>query len=150
MFVEIDFENLFLHVKGLTHSPFIHIFFWLMILDICTGYYKAFKTKQFDSKTGTMGLLRHMLVFATIVIVATYARALHMQWFGQSWCTFFIINYVGSLIENWEVIGIGFPEWLKPYINQMKKANDNQFAQALKGGGYDETSNNAEESINHD
>lgn len=123
-------SDLFLHLQGLTNSPYIHVFFWLMWIDIITGYTKAVKTKTFDSKTGTLGMLRHILVFATIVIVATYSRALGVRPFGVAWVMFFIFNYLGSIIENWEVIGIGFPEFLKPYINQKKK-KANQLAQSL-------------------
>ena len=47
-----------------------------MVLDIVTGYLKAFKTKRFDSKIGTMGLIRHFIVFVVILLVAMYARSL--------------------------------------------------------------------------
>lgn len=123
-------SDLFLHLRGLTNSPYIHAFFWLMCIDIITGYTKAMKTKTFDSKTGTFGMLKHILVFATIVIVATYSRALGVRPFGIAWVMFFNFNYLGSIIENWEVIGLGFPEVLKPYINQKKK-KANQLAQSL-------------------
>lgn len=123
-------SDLFLHLKGLTNSPYIHAFFWLMWIDIITGYTKAMKTKTFDSKTGTFGMLKHILVFATIVIVGTYSRALGVRPFGIAWAMFFNFNYLGSIIENWEVIGLGFPEFLKPYINQKKK-KANLLAQSL-------------------
>lgn len=123
-------SDLFLHLRGLVNSPYIHAFFWLMWVDIITGYVKVMKTKTFDSKTGTLGMLRHILVFATITIVATYSRALGVRPFGIAWVMFFNFNYLGSIVENWEVIGLGFPEFLKPYINQKKK-KANQLAQSL-------------------
>ncbi|MBF0775951.1 phage holin family protein [Streptococcus sp. 19428wD3_AN2] len=120
---DLLFRDLLIHLRGLMTSPYIHFFFWLMLLDIVTGYIKAFKMKRFDSKTGTLGLLRHALVFVVILIVAMYARALGVRTIGIAWCMFFIFNYLGSVIENWEAIGIGFPDFLRPYINQMKKEN---------------------------
>ena len=119
------------HLRDLSHSPYIHIFFWLMVLDIVTGYVKAFKTKRFDSKIGTMGLIRHFVVFVVIMLVAMYSRALGIRTFGIGWTMFFIINYLGSVLENWESIGWAFPEFLKPYINQIKKDNAKRLGQLL-------------------
>ena len=72
------------------------------------------------------------MVLATILIIGMYSRALGVRPVGIAWCSFFIFNYVGSVIENWEVIGIGFPDFLRPYINQMKKQNDTKVAGILK------------------
>nr|DAU01476.1 MAG TPA: holin [Caudoviricetes sp.] len=119
------------HLRNLSHSPYIHIFFWLMVLDIVTGYVKAFKTKRFDSKIGTMGLIRHFVVFTVIMLVAMYSRALGVRPFGIWWTAFFIANYLGSVLENWEAIGWAFPEFLKPYINQIKKDNARKLGQLL-------------------
>ena len=66
---DLAFHELIEHLKNLSYSPYIHFFFWLMVLDIVTGYIKAFKTKRFDSKIGTMGLIRHFIVFAVNPIV---------------------------------------------------------------------------------
>lgn len=128
----IEMELMKEAIDGALHSPYLHIFFWVMVLDILTGYVKAFKAKKFDSKTGTLGLLKHLLVFGSIIFVAIYARALGFAWISISWCTFHILNYIGSLIENWEVIDIAFPSWFKPYINQIKKAQNEKIATTLK------------------
>lgn len=119
------------HLKSLSQSPYIHIFFWLMVLDIVTGYIKAFKTKRFDSKIGSMGLIRHFVVFTVIILVAMYSRALGVRPFGIGWTMFFIANYLGSVLENWEAIGWAFPEFLKPYINQIKKDNERKLNKLL-------------------
>ena len=72
---DLAFHELLEHLKNISYSPYINFFFWLMILDIVTGYIKAFKTKRFDSKVGTMGLIRHFIVFVVILLVAMYARS---------------------------------------------------------------------------
>lgn len=128
---DLPFHELVEHLKNLSSSPYIHIFFWLMILDIVTGYVKAFKTKRFDSKIGTMGLIRHFVVFTVILLVAMYARSLGVRPLGITWTMFFIANYLGSVLENWEAIGWAFPEFLKPYINQIKKDNAKKLGQLL-------------------
>lgn len=128
----ISLELIKMALMQVVSSPYVHIFFWIMVLDILTGYVKALKTRKFDSKTGTMGLLKHLLVFSSILLVGVYARALGFAWLSISWCSFHILNYAGSLIENWEVIDIAFPSWLKPYVNQMKKAASDRVVSTLK------------------
>jgi len=71
---DLVLQDLLEHLKNLSYSPYIHFFFWLMILDIVTGYIKAFKTKRFDSKVGTMGLILHFVVFLVILLVAMYSQ----------------------------------------------------------------------------
>ena len=128
---DLVLQDLLEHLKNLSYSPYIHFFVWLMVLDIITGYIKAFKTKRFDSKIGTMGLIRHFVVFTVIMLVAMYSRALGVRPFGIGWTMFFIANYLGSVLENWESIGWAFPEFLKPYINQIKKDNAKRLGQLL-------------------
>ena len=133
---DLALHELIGHLKNLSSSPYIHIFFWLMILDIITGYVKAFKTKRFDSKIGTMGLIRHFVVFTVILLVAMYSRSLGVRPLGITWTMFFIANYLGSVLENWEAIGWAFPEFLKPYINQIKKDAVNAVEQVTSETGY--------------
>ena len=128
---DLAFSELLEHLKNLSYSPYIHFFFWLMILDIVTGYIKAFKTKRFDSKVGTMLLIPFFSVFVVILLVAMYARSLGFRSFGIAWTMFFSFNYLFSVIENWEMIGLAFPEVLKPYINQIKKDNARKLGQFL-------------------
>lgn len=128
----IALTDLFVNMKDVFESPYFQAFLFLLIIDILTGYSKAFKTKKFDSKIGTNGLLRHMVVTVTIISVGVFARIFNYQLVSIGYCTFFIWNYCYSILENWEVLGWAFPEWLKPFVNQMKKQNDHKVADVLK------------------
>ncbi|WP_423984028.1 phage holin family protein [Granulicatella adiacens] len=129
--VDIEFQILSTHLHALTKSPYIQILFWLIMFDIMSGYIKAFKLKQFDSKTSTNGLLRHILVFSVVTFTALYARALGHREIGITTCLFFTMSYVGSLLENWEALGLPFPDALKPYINQMRKQQEKKIKKYL-------------------
>ena len=100
---DLVLQDLFEHLKNLSYSPYIHFFFWLMVLDIITGYIKAFKTKRFDSKIGTMGLIRHFIVFAVILLVAMYSRSLGVRSFGIAWTMFLGDDWV-SISRVFETI----------------------------------------------
>nr|DAJ53104.1 MAG TPA: holin [Caudoviricetes sp.] len=129
---DLEIKLLVDHLQSLFKSPYIQILFWIVCFDIISGYIKAFKLKKFDSKTSTNGLLRHFLVMLVVMIVALYARALNHREIGITTCLFFIMSYVGSLMENWEALGLPFPEALRPYINQMRKNQDKKFQKIIE------------------
>nr|DAS71437.1 MAG TPA: holin [Caudoviricetes sp.] len=132
MMADLEIKLLVDHLQSLFKSPYIQILFWIVCFDIISGYIKAFKLKKFDSKTSTNGLLRHFLVMLVVMIVALYARALNHREIGITTCLFFIMSYVGSLMENWEALGLPFPEALRPYINQMRKNQDKKFQKIIE------------------
>lgn len=129
---EVVMADLLRHINDLTQSPYMHILFWFIVADILLGYFKAFKTKKFDSRTGTMGILRHILVFSVMTLAGTYLRYFGLIHVSIGLCSFFILNYVGSLMESWETAGLPFPEYLKPYINQLKKDQQSKLVNTLK------------------
>lgn len=120
---DLPLGDLFVHFKNLSSSPYIQLLFWLIGLDIITGCIKFLRTHTFDSKISSWGMLKHLLVFTTVLIVATYARALGFRPIGIAFCVHFILSYIGSILENWEQIGLFFPPFLEPYLNQLKKKN---------------------------
>lgn len=132
MMADLEIKLLVDHLQSLLKSPYIQILFWIVCFDIVSGYIKAFKLKKFDSKTSTNGLLRHFLVMLVVMIVSLYARALNHREIGITTCLFFIMSYVGSLMENWEALGLPFPEALRPYINQMRKNQDKKFQKIIE------------------
>lgn len=132
MMADLEVKLLVEHLHSLFKSPYIQILFWLIFFDVISGYIKAFKLKKFDSKTSTNGLLRHILVVLVVTIVSLYARALSHREIGITTCLFFIMSYVGSLMENWEALGLPFPEALRPYINQMRKNQEKKFKKIIE------------------
>lgn len=132
MMADLEIKLLVEHLHSLFKSPYIQILFWLIFFDVISGYIKAFKLKKFDSKTSTNGLLRHILVVLVVTIVSLYARALGHREIGITTCLFFIMSYIGSLMENWEALGLPFPEALRPYINQMRKNQEKKFQKIIE------------------
>ncbi|RLK63140.1 holin [Atopobacter sp. AH10] len=130
--IEMTTEILFEHLQHLVRSPLMHGLIIAMVFDILTGYAKAFKLKRFDSKVGTNGIIRHILVLMMVFIVGTYSRALGHVGVSVGTCTFFLTNYLISVAENWEALGLPFPPQLKPFFNQMRKNSDAVLAKELK------------------
>lgn len=130
--IEITAEILFDHLRSLAHSPYMQWLIYLMIFDILTGYAKAIKLKKFDSKIGTNGLIRHALVLMVMILIGTYSRALGHPNVSVGTCMFFLTNYGVSVLENWEALGLPFPDRLKPFFNQMRQNSDTMLAKELK------------------
>lgn len=128
----IALTDLFVNMKDVFESPYFQAFLFLLIIDILTGYSKAFKTKKFDSKIGTNGMLRHLMVTITIIAVGVFARVFNYQLVSVSYCMFYIWTYAYSILENWEVLGWGFPPQLKPFVNQMKKQSEQKVVDVLE------------------
>lgn len=105
-------------------SPLYHLLIWLIVFDIISGYIKAFKTKNFDSKTSINGWLKHALVLMMITVVGVYARVLGYTFVSQFICLGFIGSYGISLLENLDVLGVPYPESFRKFFKQMQDNND--------------------------
>ena len=130
--IDVTFDLMAIHLKNLLASPYLQTLFWVIFFDVFSGVIKAFKLKQYNSSIGIWGLLKHILVFSTCTVIAMYARILDHREVGIAVCVFFIANYIGSLMENWEALGLPFPEWAKPYINQIRKDTSKKMMTSLK------------------
>lgn len=119
--IELTHDLLLDKVKAMTLSPLFQILMVVVFLDVLTGYAKAIKNKKINSKTGTNGIIRHIVVIVLQVIIGVYARALGHDYISQGLAFFFISNYLLSLMENLEALNIPFPEQFKEYFRQMRE-----------------------------
>ncbi|MDU2557409.1 MAG: phage holin family protein [Anaerococcus prevotii] len=127
----ITLEVLKYQIKDVATSPLYHLLLWLIIFDIISGYIKAFKTKNFDSKISTNGWLKHGFVIMMITVIGVYARALNYGGVSQVVCLGFIGSYGMSLLENLDAIGVPYPENFRKFFKQMQ---DKDKVEMLKNG----------------
>ena len=95
----------------------------LMILDIITGYYNAWKNKEVSSSKMRDGLGKKCaeLCYIIVGIICKYS-------IGTSSVMYFMIAYVCymeivSLAENCAKLGVDMPEWLREKLNNEKEDN---------------------------
>lgn len=129
---DIELAMLFEYFKAMTHSIYIQILFIIIVLDVITGTMKAVKYRIVDSKTGLNGLVRHILIFFTAFTFGAFCRALGYRSIGVAVVTYFILNYVISLIENWQALDLPIPEFIEPYINQYRKEHIKKIEKMLE------------------
>lgn len=117
----VNQDVLILTSKIIVTSPFFQILLFLVVLDILSGYTKAIKLKILDSRLSTSGLLRHVIVIATVFGVGIYSNILGQRLFGQLVAIAFSGSYGISLLENLEALGVWIPPSLKQVFLQMKE-----------------------------
>ncbi len=122
--LEITSDILGQNLVNLTHSVYLQILIWAIIIDIATGYAKAFKHKKYNSTLGINGLIRHILVIFIMTIIGVYARALNQVTVSIGICCFFIANYGVSIFENLDELGIRLPKRVRQFFEKMKKEFD--------------------------
>lgn len=123
--MEITTESLITAIKHLFTNAYMHILFWLIVIDVASGILKAFKKKKYNSTVGINGLLRHMLVLFALGIAYTYSEILGVEKVFSGIVIFFIANYGISIIENWDELGLPLPSWVKVYFEKIIK-NENE------------------------
>lgn len=121
--IEIGHSDLIFQAKDLVKSGIMQALLILIFFDILTGYAKAIKYHRLDSKVSINGWIRHFIIIAMTIVVATYARVLHVRPLGYGLAFGFIGGYGLSLLENLEALGIWFPDFLKKFFKQMRERN---------------------------
>ena len=125
-----DFDPITLQqaFKSLYHSMLLWGLVTLIALDIIMGILKAGVIGKLDSRIGLKGLIKHSIIILLVVLMGVTSRLINIQWVSQSFCMFYILQYIFSLLENLNTIGIPFPTWLENTFNRMgKDYNDGSF-----------------------
>lgn len=118
-----DFDPITLHqaFKSLYHSMFLWGLVTLIILDVIMGILKAGLNGELDSRIGLKGLIKHTTIIILVVLMGVVSRLINVQWVSQSFCMFYILQYIFSLLESLNGMGIPFPDWLSNMFNRMGK-----------------------------
>lgn len=127
-----DFNPITLYqaFKNLYHSMLLWGLVTLISLDIITGILKAGVKGKIDSKIGLKGMIKHTTIIILVLLMGVVARLINIQWVSQSFCIYYILQYVISMLENLDEMGVPFPQWLKNIFNRMEKEyNEGSFKQ---------------------
>lgn len=121
----IEPDTLSYTIATLNQQWYIHLYFWVLILDLVTGVAKAVKEKKINSTIGLNGLIRHCIIALIILLISIYLPAMGLEGYALTGILFFIGQYLFSLVENLGTIGIIVPqEWIQFF---QKLQLDKQF-----------------------
>lgn len=126
--MRFDFMNVLLTAKAMLDNPMIHIFVWVVLGDIISGFAKSFMVSsnatKANSTKGLKGLIKHGLVVASMFVVYPYMDALGFITEANLILTFYIVTYLVSITENWGQMGLPVPSWVKNRLDKLKDQSD--------------------------
>lgn len=99
--------GLFISIAVGGMDKMIYALIALMILDYTTGMIAAFKTGQWDSSTGFVGLAKKAVILAVVALCNTVDMAMDTHALRQMAICAYALNEAGSIVENIDRAGWG-------------------------------------------
>lgn len=121
-------------IYQLNDNGLFWILFGIIIADFLTGTLKAFISKDLDSSAGTKGLIKHMCVILIVVSVSLVGYIMENDFIAYTFITFYLFEYSISIIENLNVMGIPFPDFVESNLRKLKETQGKTYNEKKKGG----------------
>ena len=105
-----------------------------MAVDYITGllvagvFHASLKSENgaLESKAGFKGLIRKGLVLVVILVACRMDMLLGVNYIRDAACIAFIVNELISMVENFGLMGVPFPEPIKEAIELLQKKGEKQ------------------------
>lgn len=124
--MEVQIAELFNAYHAIVNDVYIHIAVGIIILDIITGYTKAFVQHRLNSSVGLTGLCKHIVMILIIIAAYPYLMLLGFKGIAYSIIIFYIATYGISLIENLDGMGVPVPKWLVKRLEKLRNQFDEE------------------------
>lgn len=125
--VKVDTFQMFQEYFYSADVKFIYFLMILMLVDIVTGFSKAFKNKDLWSKKSLRGTAKKMLIFCIIILANVIDMILNLNGALVTMTVLYYIAHEGlSIVENCSEIGILVPEEIRNKLKVMNDENNNK------------------------
>ena len=114
-------------INEIMHSMTFWIFISVIVIDILTGKAKALKYHVLDSSVGLNGTMKHMVVIIIAVTISIFTRIAGLPEFSVGVKLFFVFEYLTSIIENLDLLGIPLPKFATQYFNRIQSEYDYKY-----------------------
>ena len=114
-------------ITEIMHSMTFWIFISVIVIDILTGKAKALKYHVLDSSVGLNGTMKHMVVIIIAITISIFTRVAGVPEFSIGIKLFFVFEYVTSIIENLDLLGIPLPKFVTQYFNRIQSEYDYKY-----------------------
>lgn len=94
----------------------------LMVIDIITGYYNAWKSKKISSSKMRDGLGKKLAEIVYIVVGMLISYAFNIQVISVFISLYIVYMEIMSIAENCKKLGVDMPEKLKEKLNNDKES----------------------------
>lgn len=116
------FNLVLISARKMVDNPFMEAFLLAVLADMFLGFFKAFfpkAKKKVDSTTGLQGAIKHLAIMILILFTYPLIDALGFTSIANAALVFYIGQYGVSIMENLEVMGIPFPDFVKSRFKKM-------------------------------
>lgn len=122
----VDVYINFFNADVSTHWLFVAVI-GAILLDIILGYMVAWASNKFDSKKGRIGLVKHGALILAIALIYPVSEVIGVVAVVDTLLVFFALSFVSSIIANFQILGVPFPEWLTDKLkNEIDKKNNKE------------------------
>lgn len=121
----------------------------LMVIDIITGYYNAWKNDEISSSKMRDGIGKKIAEICYIVLGMVFAVAFGIQAIAYFISIYIIYMELMSVAENCKKLGVLMPAELEKKLNNHEKEenmDDSTEEELSNGGGEDEIESNEQDS----
>lgn len=118
--------GLFISIAVGGMDKMIYALIALMILDYTTGMIAAFKTGQWDSSTGFVGLAKKAVILAVVALCNTVDTAMDTHTLRQMAICAYALNEAGSIVENIDRAGWGehIPTFIRNALARLQSSTE--------------------------
>lgn len=118
--------GLFISIAVGGMDKMIYALIALMILDYTTGMIAAFKTGQWDSSTGFVGLAKKAVILVVVALCNTVDTAMDTHALRQMAICAYALNEAGSIVENIDRAGWGehIPAFIRNALARLQSSTE--------------------------
>lgn len=118
--------GLFISIAVGGMDKMIYALIALMILDYTTGMIAAFKTGQWDSSTGFIGLAKKAVILVVVALCNTVDTAMDTHALRQMAICAYALNEAGSIVENIDRAGWGehIPAFIRNALARLQSSTE--------------------------
>ena len=125
--VKVDTFQMFQEYFYSADVKFIYFLMILMLVDIVTGFAKAFKNKDLWSKKSLKGTAKKMLIFCIIILANVVDMILNLNGALVTMTVLYYIAHEGlSIVENCAEMDVLVPEQIKDKLKVISDENNNK------------------------
>lgn len=108
-------------VQILANSDLYFVFLLLVMFDVFVGILSAFTTKSLDSRIGIKGMVKHSGIILLVTTLSLILPIFHYGYIARITKIFYIVQYIISILENFDMLGIPIPPIIKAQLERLKE-----------------------------
>lgn len=112
--------NLVHYFQGLNDNPMFIGLIGIMLVDIVSGYSKAFASKSYNSTVDSRGWLKRANTLFVLIVGYPLLRMAQLDSLWTAFLALSVVTNAGSVVENLTALGVPLPEQITKFLDSKK------------------------------